>query len=65
MSSKEEPGVEKLVSVLAISLPVTAAREEAVKNSGASKDSENSRTTTGVGENGKNPRTNLAQISCI
>ena len=49
MSSKKETGVKKLVTVLAASTAVTVTREEEVKDA----------------EDGKNPKSKLAQIQCI
>ena len=59
VSPKFNEGVKKLVSVLAISIPVTETRKEAVEIAGA----------TGASKNGKKSKSdypeNLAQVPCI
>lgn len=55
MSLKQKQRVKKLVLVSASFMPVTAAREEAIKNIG----------TVKTNENGEYLRINLIQIPCI
>ena len=64
MFSKSEKRVKKLVSVLAVSTPVTETRKKAVETPKAVKTAEagkNSKENKGI----KNPTSNLAWIPCI
>ena len=62
MSLKQRSRFIKLVLVLATSMPMTAAKEDVVENV---KDGRNLETTTGSIEDGKNSKTNLAQVPYI
>ena len=67
MSAKEETRVKKLVSVLAISTPVTGTREEAVEVAESIEITKTVKTAE-VGKDGEDSKgeyPNLAQVPCI
>ena len=62
MFLEKKSKVTKLVSVLATTTPVIVAKEKAVNNI---EDGKNPKTSTGIGEDDQNLRSNLVQVLCI